>query len=244
MPLIVNWAHLMLNNGASPLSITEYELAMKHLKDWADVPLRRLMGKAGRQMVRERHLKIGRQRGKGAADKTMRGFRAFWNTARREDPDLGESPTINVAWYKLPPRKSALRTHNLEQWGRELEALRGRGRDGELFADFFALMALTGMRKTALANIKRKHVGPPEHPGTIYIARPKGGRTFYLPLSDASWEIVQRRMTRRIANGCSRVRPARAVILRAVRLMTCLVRGKMLRASPSSSHRTGSARHS
>jgi len=37
---------------------------------------------------------------------------------------LGESPTINVAWYKSQPRKSALRTRDLEQFGRELEALR------------------------------------------------------------------------------------------------------------------------
>ena len=184
----------MLNNNASPLSIAEYQLALSHLSDWEDVPLRRLMGKSGRQMVRERHLKLGKTRGKGAADKTMRAFRAWWNTARKEDPELGESPTINVAWFKLLPRKSALRTSNLEQWGRELEALRHRSREGELLSDFFALMALTGMRKTALASIKRKHVNPPEHPRTIYIPRPKGGRAFNLPLSDAAWEIVQRRM--------------------------------------------------
>jgi hypothetical protein len=54
-------------------------------------------------------LKIGKTKGKAAADKTMRGLRAWWNTAKREDLGLGESPTINVAWYKSQPRKSALR---------------------------------------------------------------------------------------------------------------------------------------
>ena len=51
---------------------------MRHLSDWADVPLRRLDGKAGRQMVRERHVKLGKTRGKGAADKTLRALRAWW----------------------------------------------------------------------------------------------------------------------------------------------------------------------
>jgi len=114
----------MLNKGASSLSIAEYDLAFRHLNDWADVPLRRLTGTVGRRMVRERQLKIGKTKGKAAADKTMRGLRAWWNTAKREDLGLGESPTINVAWYKSQPRKSALRTRDLEQFGRELEALR------------------------------------------------------------------------------------------------------------------------
>src|SRR5262245_32202639 len=50
-------------------------------------------------MVRERHLKLGKTKAKGAADKTMRALRAWWNTVRREDDELGESPTINVAWF-------------------------------------------------------------------------------------------------------------------------------------------------
>jgi integrase len=184
----------MLNNGASPLSIVEYELALRHLNDWADVPLRRLTGTTGRQMVRERHLKLGNTKGKGAADKTMRALRAWWKTAQREDPDLGESPTINVAWYRLPPRKSALRTRDLEQFGRELAALRQQGSFGELRADFFTLALLTGLRKKALASIRREHVDTAAR--TIFIPRPKGGedRAFTLPLSDAAWEIVQRRL--------------------------------------------------
>ena len=105
----------MLNKGASSLSIAEYDLAFRHLNDWADVALRRLTGTVGRRMVRERQLKIGKTKGKAAADKTMRGLRAWWNTAKREDPDLGESPTINVAWYKSQPRKSALQTRDLDQ---------------------------------------------------------------------------------------------------------------------------------
>jgi integrase len=184
----------MLNNGSSPLSIAEYELALRHLKDWEDVPLRRLSGKAGRELVRERHLKLGKTRGKGAANKTMRGFGAWWNTARREDPELGESPTIAVQMFKLHPRKSALRTRDLEQFGRELEALRREGRFGELRADFFALALLTGMRKAALASIRREHVDTAAR--TIFIPAPKGGeaRAFTLPLSDAAWEIVERRL--------------------------------------------------
>ena len=95
------------------------------------------------------------------------------DTARREDPELGESPTINVAWFKLPARKSALRTRDLEQFGRELEALRAEGRVGELRADYLTLMVLTGMRRTALARVRREHVDTAAR--TIFIPTPKGG---------------------------------------------------------------------
>jgi len=78
--------------------------------------------------------------------------------------------------------------------GRELEVLRQQGRFGELKADFFTLALLTGMRKKALASVRREHVDTAAR--TIFIARPKGGeaRAFTLPLSDAAWQIVQRRL--------------------------------------------------
>ncbi len=184
----------MENKGKSPLSVAEYDLALSHLNDWADVPLRRFDGKVGREKVRDRHLKIGKTRGKGAADKTMRAMRAWWNTARREDPDLGEAPTANVAWFNLKPRKVALRTRDYAQFGRELEALRREGRHGELRADYLGLMLVTGMRRTACAQIRREHVDVRER--TIFVPAPKGGEgaAFTLPLSDAGWAIVQRRL--------------------------------------------------
>jgi len=50
------------------------------------------------------------------------------------------------------------------------------------------------MRKKALASVRREHVDTAAR--TIFIARPKGSeaRAFTLPLSDAAWQIVQRRL--------------------------------------------------
>lgn len=178
--------------GKSPLSIAEYELAARHLDDWRNAPLRRITG----DMVRQRHKKLGDTVGKGAADKTMRMLRAVYNTAQALDTSLPANPTkaLRRAWYKLPPRKSALRTRDFEKWGKELAKLRAEGRFGELRADFFALMLLTGMRKSALASIRREHVDTSAH--TIFIPKPKGGedRAFTLPLSNEAWKIVKRRL--------------------------------------------------
>jgi integrase len=147
-------------------------------------------------MVRERHQILGKKVGKGAANKTLRAFRAFYNSAQALDTTLPPNPTVALkrAWFKLAPRKSALRTRDMAKFGRELVALRTGGRFGELRADYFALMLLTGMRRTALAKVRREHVDPATR--SIHVPAPKGGadRAFTLPLSDAAWAIVERRL--------------------------------------------------
>src|SRR5262249_42017859 len=77
-------------------------------------------------MIRERHQKIGKQSGPYATNGAMRGLRAVWNTARKKDEVLPESPTVAVAWFEERRRESAVPLAQLPQWLVEVEALRPR----------------------------------------------------------------------------------------------------------------------
>ena len=180
----------MTNKGASPLSIAEYELALTHLSDWANVPLRRLTP----MMVQERHERLGKKVGPAAANKTMRMLRAVWNSAWKADPVSGvTNPTAGVAWFNVRPRKSALRTKHLKQWGKELAALRAKGGLASVRADLYALGVMTGLRKASLLKIERDHFD--EAGALLRVVAPKGGegRSFDLPLSREATVLLARR---------------------------------------------------
>jgi integrase len=175
----------MRNKGKAEASISEYELATRHLSEWIDVPLKRITP----QLTRERHQKIGRKIGPYAANKTMRGLRAFWNTARREDPTLGESPTLAVAWYKEKRRKSAIPLASLPGWFENVAEMRN-----EMKRDLFLLTLLTGLRKATACSVRREAIDL-KH-GSLHIPRPKGGedRAFTIPLSDVALAVCARRL--------------------------------------------------
>jgi integrase len=189
----------MRNFGKSEATIAEYEwLAKRYLKDWLDVPLRKLTD----AMVSKRHDAIGKRTLKGhkgeggpyAANKTMRLLRAVWNTARRKsEKTLGASPTDAVDTYKETRRQSALPLAHLPTWFKEVKALRAKGGMAALRADLYLLAILSGLRRRSLTTIEREHINR-RVPNSIYIPKPKGGedRAFDVPLSDAAKAIVQR----------------------------------------------------
>jgi hypothetical protein len=175
--------------GRSEATIAEYELAACHLSDLLNTPLQRLSSRSGRELIRAYHSKIAEETGPVAANKTMRGLRAFWNTARRADPTLGESPTIAVHWFKEWRRQSAIPLVSLPIWFAEVAAM-----GNHIKRDLFLLTVLTGLRKATVRGIWCEQVDLKT--GTLSVPRPKGGvqRAFVLPLSDAAVMIVQRRL--------------------------------------------------
>jgi integrase len=175
----------MKTKGRALSSIAEYELALSHLADWESVPLRRL----NPEIVRQRHHQIGKKVGPYAANKTMRAFRAFWNTARKVDTSLGESPTRAVAWFPETRRKSAIKLQDLPTWFREIVFMRN-----DVKRDLLLLILLTGLRKASASAIRREHINLTAE--TLHIPRPKGGEAhaFTIPLSDAAMIIVRRQL--------------------------------------------------
>jgi integrase len=176
----------MRNKGKSESSITEYIWHIEHgLRDWLDLPLRKLTP----TMLRERHEAIGKERGHYAANKTMRYFRAIWNTAQKEDTSLSVSPTIAVEMYKETRRDAAIPLRRLSKWFAEVDEL-----SNNVIRDLLVLTVLTGLRKATVCAIRREDVSLQK--ATLTIPKPKGGadRAYTIPLSDAAMVIVERRL--------------------------------------------------
>lgn len=70
----------------------------KQLKDWLSKPLIDIGN--NRRMVREKHEYISKNSGKYAANGTLRVFRAIYNKAMKEHPELPLNPVIAVEFHK------------------------------------------------------------------------------------------------------------------------------------------------
>lgn len=162
----------------------------RYMADWLHSPLRKLT----RTMVRQRHEKITKTAGKRkgqtgtyAANAAMRALRAVWNTARREDERLGESPTIAVAWHRERPRRVDLLPEGLADWYKAINTL------SPVQRDYALLVLFTGLRRTSASTLRWADVDLDAK--TLRIPRPKGGgaRAFTLPLSDYLIDLLKAR---------------------------------------------------
>jgi len=183
---LVRHVQRMRNKGKSENSIAEYIWYVEHgLGDWLDLPLRIVTP----TMARERHEAIGKARGHYAANKTMRYFRAVWNTAQKEDITLSVSPTIAIEMYKETRRDAAIPLRQLSKWFAEVQAL-----DNAIVRDCLLFTVVTGLRKATVCAIRRQDIDLQRC--TLHIPRPKGGadRAYTIPLSDAALAVAERRL--------------------------------------------------
>ncbi len=127
----------------SPRTETDYVyLPKKYLPDgWLDRPLATFT----RPEVYAAHRRIGAQH-PYAANHVFRIFSAAWNRARRQHPELPDSPTQNVDWFPEERRDRAIPLASLPQWYREVMALTNTVR-----RDYYLLGVFTGLRRTPLA---------------------------------------------------------------------------------------------
>ncbi len=130
-----------------------------------------------------------KSRGHYAANKTMRYFRAIWNTAQKEDTSLTVSPTIAVEMYKENCRDAAIPLRRLSKWFAEVDEL-----SNNVIRDLLFLTVLTGLRKATVCAIRWEDVSLQK--ATLPIPKPKGGadRAYTIPLSNAAMTIVERRL--------------------------------------------------
>lgn len=175
----------MTRRGRSPVTIEDYRYKHDHyLDDWKDAPLSRIT----RPMVRKKHNELSVAHGPYAANSAMRAFRAFWNTARKHDETLGESPTIAVEMHPEHARDTAMQPENLAQWHARVMRL-----GNPVPRDFHLFLLFTGLRRTSAATVKWEHVDFEK--GTLRIPAPKGGekRAFTMPLSDYLVDLLKAR---------------------------------------------------
>jgi integrase len=120
----------------SPVTGAGYWLLLQtHCADWLDRPLVEIT----REVARKRHIKIGTERGKYAANSTMRTLRAIWRRVRKQYPKLAEAPTANVDFYKEKPRTKVVK--DLAGWWRGVQAV-----DNPIRRDLFIFLLFTGCR--------------------------------------------------------------------------------------------------
>src|ERR1700741_5119347 len=180
--------------GRASRTIDDYSyLIAKYLAAWLDRPLAEIT----RREVRERHQAIpreiergkhGKRRGKGAgtltANHAMRAFRAVYNRALREHPELPVSPTINVDWNKENRRTTRIAAADMKGWYDGVQALGNHVR-----RDYLLFALFSGLRKENAAEPRVEHVDFERR--ALHVPHPKSQKPFDLPLSDFLLQLLK-----------------------------------------------------
>jgi integrase len=180
---------------------TERYLLSKYLGDWMNRELTSLT----REDVRRKHASIAsgiahgrfktdewrrRKAGDGAAtaNNTMRCLRACWNRAARQLPELGISPTANIDWNEVAPRKSPIGLDGLADLWTRIRAIENDAR-----RDLWTVLLYTGLRKTSAIEMRWADVDLEGR--KLHIPTPKGGakRAFDLPLPGVLVDLLRAR---------------------------------------------------
>jgi len=153
----------------------------RHLKAWLKRPLKELT----RQEVRRRHEYLAEHHGPYTANRTMRMLRATYNTALREHDLPLPNPCIAVNWCKERRRQEPIPWDDLPAWLEKVNAL------SPVRRDYYLTLLYSGLRATDCATIRWADVDLKA--ATLFRPKPKGGRSFTIPLSRQLVAILERR---------------------------------------------------
>jgi integrase len=183
--------------GRSEKTIGGYRYSIEtYLTDWLNRPLAEIT----RHDARSRHQKIaadvaagkysnGRERnenhGKHTANAALVSFRAVYNRALREHPELPANPCINVDFFKIE-RHGALPVSELHKWHKSVLGL-----ENSIRRDFLIFTLHTGLRRKSASEAAWSHVNFDGK--VLHVPNPKGGRAFDLPLTDLLVKLLRER---------------------------------------------------
>lgn len=174
----------------------------RYLSDWKD----RHLSTITRTDCRERHEHITENAGPYAANRTLRHFRAVYNTCLKEN-DLPANPCIAVQWNNEQRRQEPIPWPKLPAWYGAVLKMRS-----EVRADYQLFTLFTGLRKMDAATVRWEHVnltkkpvffGKEEIPPlSLFRPNPKGGkeRAFAIPLSSECLAILKRRQANNVTD--------------------------------------------
>lgn len=176
-----------------------------YLKDWLERPLADIT----RADVRSRHKAIAaevasgtyavkgkrgkpRQRsdrtGLTSANHALRVFRAIYNRALRQHPELPANPCINIDWFKSERKRSAIPSMKLGDWYEAVGRIANPVR-----RDYLLFVLFTGQRRQSAATARWGDVDFKNK--VLHVPRPKGGHAFNLPLTDYLLDLLRSRQT-------------------------------------------------
>ncbi len=175
-----------------------------YLKDWLSRPLIEI----SRADVRAKHKAIAADVAKGAfavkdkkgkarkrsdrtgmttANHAFRVFRAVYNRALKQHPELPGNPCINVDWFKVERRRTAMSPEKLHAWYGAISQLANPVR-----RDYLRFVLFTGQRRRSAAEARWEHIDVKRK--VLHVPNPKGGKAFDMPLTEYLVELlVQRR---------------------------------------------------
>jgi integrase len=126
----------MKKKNRSQVTFDDYQAKIDaHLTDWLDLPLIEIT----RDICQQRHEKIGENNGTYMANGCMRVLRAIWRRARRQYPELPESPTANVDFYEEKNRTAVIT--DWPAWWSGIQQITNPVR-----RDFYIWLAFSGCR--------------------------------------------------------------------------------------------------
>lgn len=159
-----------------------------YLADWRARPI----GEITRQMVMNRHRKIGEERGEITANNAMRHFRSVYNFVAAAHGELPPNPVQILsqarAWAVERRRRSIIPIHALPRW------YAATCDDTATTRDFLHVALFTGMRRSEMAALRWEHIDLQGN--TLRVPHTKNGEPLELPLS---WFLVDLFGARRMA---------------------------------------------
>jgi integrase len=163
------------------------------LSDWMDKPLDEI----GKAEVSKRHLKIASERSAVAANNVMRTFRAVYNHAQEvSDGTLPENPTKRLSqarqWFQIGRRQTLIKEHELKAWHDAVKAY-----SNPVVSDALLLLLFTGCREQEVLTLQWEDVDMKDRTFTIRAEVSKNHREHTLPMSNAIFDIFNRRLVLR-----------------------------------------------
>ena len=166
-------------NDRSPSTISDYEHKLNcYVPDWLDKPLVDIKSKA-----RERHAKLGKERGKYAANGTLRIVRAIWRYTSEDFEEIGNLPRIR--YFEEHRRSAVIEPDQFADWWIDVHALACPRR-----RDMYLFLLFTGTRSEETRSLRWDQVDLEN--GTVEFRKTKT-KPFTLPLSEFLLELLKRR---------------------------------------------------
>ncbi len=182
MTLRQAWAlhqQAMKSKNGSSKTKDDYQAKIDcHMSDWLDRPLTDIT----REVCNARHRKIGENH-PYMANGVMRVLRAIWNRARRQHPNLPESPTRNVDFYPEFGRDAVIT--DWVAWWKGVQRIVSPVR-----RDFYVWLAFSGCRAGESMSMELKDIDLKKGVVRYPITKTK---SFEMPLSVFQIELLQRR---------------------------------------------------
>ncbi len=176
-----------------PKTLYDYERLMNLVfHAWRRKPITSIT----KDMVERKHKKLGEEHGKAYANLAMRFLRSLFNFAIGKYDGLNgesaikENPVSRLsqtkAWYKVKRRENIIKPNEMKNWYLSVINL-----SNQTLRDYLLLILFTGLRRREAESLRWDQVNFDEKTMTIFET--KNSESLTLPLSDYTFQLLQKR---------------------------------------------------